>query len=96
LADQHDKLLAPGDTGVEQVSLEHGVVLGHDGNDDRRVFGALAFVNGYSIGRDEGIEFTKSVADGSAVEADGQFAGGKVDVVDVSDITVINLLIVVV
>jgi len=59
-------------------------VLGHDGNDGRRVFRALAFVDGHSIGRNEGIEFAKSVVDGSAVEADGQFAGSKVDVVDVA------------
>jgi hypothetical protein len=71
-------------------------VLSHDGNDNSRVFRALAFMDGYSIGRNEGIKFAKSVGDGSAVEADGQFAGSKVDVIDVPDIAIINLLIVVV
>ena len=29
LPDQHDQPLAAGDAGVEQVPLQHGVVLGH-------------------------------------------------------------------
>jgi hypothetical protein len=35
-------------------------VLGHDGNDDRRVFRALAFVDGHSWGRNEGVELVTS------------------------------------
>ena len=84
LVDQDDQLPASGDVGVQQIPLEHGVVLGHDRNDGRRVFRALAFEDGHSKGRNEGIEFAKPVVDGSAVEADGQFASSKIDVVDVA------------
>jgi hypothetical protein len=30
LADEHDQLLAPGNTCIQQISLQHGVVLRHD------------------------------------------------------------------
>jgi hypothetical protein len=36
--------------GVENVPLQHGVVLRHDGDDDRRIFGTLRFVNRGRVG----------------------------------------------
>jgi hypothetical protein len=56
LADQHDEPLASGDAGIEQVPLQHGIVLGHDGNDHRWVFRALALVeanHGHRAGRND-------------------------------------------
>jgi hypothetical protein len=42
--------------GVEEVALQHGVVLGQDGDHDGRVFGALALVNRRGICRHQGVE----------------------------------------
>ena len=38
LPNQHDKPLAAGDAGLEQITLQHGVVLCHDRNHHGRVF----------------------------------------------------------
>ena len=38
LPDEHDQPLAARDAGVEQISLQHGVVLGHDRNDHGGIF----------------------------------------------------------
>jgi transposase-like protein len=51
LADQHDEPLAAGDAGVEQVPLQHGVVLGQDRDDDGGIFRPLALVDRRGIGR---------------------------------------------
>src|SRR5215203_1145141 len=71
LSDQHNKLLTARNTGVEQVPLQHRVVLRHHGNDDGGVLRTLALVDARRIGRDEHVEFAKSVGHGSAVEANG-------------------------
>ena len=70
LPDQHDQLLAPSDAGVEKVPLQHRVVLGHDGDDDGGIFRTLALVDGGGVGRNQHVEFAKSVGDGSAVETE--------------------------
>ena len=49
-ADQHDQLLAAGDPGIEEVSLQHGVVLRHHRDDHGGIFRALAFVDGRRVG----------------------------------------------
>jgi hypothetical protein len=51
LADEYHQSFAPGDAGVKQVPLQHGVVLGQNGDDDGGVFGALTFVNGRGVCR---------------------------------------------
>jgi hypothetical protein len=51
--DEHDQPLAPGDAGVQQVSLQHGVMLGHDRDDDGKIFRALALVDRRRVGRHE-------------------------------------------
>src|SRR4030081_3035108 len=96
LADQHDQLLAARDAGVEEVPLQHGVVLGHHRDDDGGVLRALAFVNRRSIGRHQRIEFTKAVSSGRAVNAGRKLARLGVYIVDVADVAVINFLVVVV
>jgi len=68
LADQYHQPLATGNAGVQQVSLQHGVVLGQDGDDDGGVLGALALVNGRGVGGNQGVELAESVGDGAAVE----------------------------
>ena len=92
LSDQHDQPLAAGDAGIKQVPLQHGVMLGEDGDHDCRIFGALTLVNGRRIGRHQGIEFAKAVGDGAAIEAGNQLAGIRVDIVDVADVAIIDLV----
>src|SRR6267378_2644633 len=96
LADQHDQLLAARDAGVEEVPLQHGVVLGHHRDDDGGVLRALAFVNRRSIGRHQRVECAKAVSNGTAVKAGRKLARLRVYIVDVADVAVINLLVVIV
>jgi hypothetical protein len=49
----------------------------------RRIFRALAFVDGRGIGRHQRVEFTKRVCDRSTVEADNDLARLVVDIVDI-------------
>jgi hypothetical protein len=69
LYNDHDEFLAAGYAGVDQVSLQHGVMLGHDGNDDGWVFGALCLVDRRGIGGNKRVELAKAVGDSAAVEA---------------------------
>src|ERR1700721_2297077 len=50
LADQHDQLLSSSHASVEQVPLQHCVVLGQNRDYDGRVFGALALVDRPGVG----------------------------------------------
>src|SRR5262245_39671562 len=68
LPDQYDQPLTTRYAGVEQVPLQHRIVLGHDGDNDGWIFGALALVDRGGIGRNQHVELTKSVGEGSAVE----------------------------
>jgi len=45
LTDQNDQSFAAGDTRVQQIALQHGVVLRHDRDNDDRVFRALALMD---------------------------------------------------
>ena len=96
MADEHHQSLAPGDAGVEQVPLQHRVVLGQNGNHDGGIFGALAFVNGRGVGRHQRVEFAKAINDSAPIEAGGEFAVVWIDIVDVADVTVIDFLVVVI
>ena len=51
LADENHQPLAARDAGIEEISLQHGVVLGQDRDDHGGIFGALALVDGGGIGR---------------------------------------------
>src|SRR4051812_6294222 len=50
LSDQHDELFTARNAGIEQVPLQHRVVLRHNGNDDGGVLRALALMDGRRIG----------------------------------------------
>ena len=70
LADENDKPLAARDAGVEQIALQHRVVLGHDRDDDRRILRALALVNGRSIGGNDDVGIFESVSGEAQLERD--------------------------
>jgi hypothetical protein len=53
LFNQNDQPLAAGDAGVEQITLQHGVVLRHDGNHHGWVFRALAAFTKFARGVEE-------------------------------------------
>jgi hypothetical protein len=50
LADENHEPLAACDAGVEQISLQHRVVLGHDRYDHSGIFGTLTLVDDGGIG----------------------------------------------
>jgi len=77
---------------VEEVPLQHGVVLGHYRDDDGGLLRALAFVNRRSIGRHQRVEFAKAVSNGTAVKAAVKLARLGVYIVDVADVAVLNSL----
>src|SRR5208282_4247143 len=49
LADENHEPLAAGEAGVEQISLQHWVVLGHDRDDHGGILRALALVDGGGV-----------------------------------------------
>src|SRR5271166_6585479 len=53
LADENHELLATGNAGVEEIPLQHRVVLGHDRDDHGGILRALALVDGGGIGGDQ-------------------------------------------
>src|SRR5271157_5123843 len=50
LTDENQEPLAARNPGVEQISLQHRVVLGEDRDDHGGIFSALALVDGGGIG----------------------------------------------
>ena len=96
LADQHDQPFAARDAGIEQVPLQHGVVLRHHGDYDCGIFRPLGFVDRGCVSWNEGIEFAEAICDGAPVEAGGELAVVRIDIVDVADVAVIDFLVVVV
>src|SRR5258708_5326031 len=96
LADQDDQLLTAGDTGVEQVPLQHRIMLSHDWNYHGRVFRALALVDGRRIGRDQCVKFTESIGHGTAIETRGEFTGVGIDSVDIADVAIVDVLVIVI
>src|SRR6516225_6385424 len=96
LSNQHHEPLPSGDAGVEEIALQHGVMLREDWDNHGGIFRPLALVNGRRVGRHQHIEFTESVLDGSAVEANSNFPRIDVDIVDGADVAVVDLLVVVV
>src|SRR3984885_1651735 len=63
LPNQNHKPLAAGDAGVEQITLQHGIVLRHDRNYHGWVFRALALVDACGVARHHGVELAKAIAD---------------------------------
>src|SRR5208337_601019 len=94
--DENHEALAAGDAGVEKVPLQHGVVLGQDWDNHGGILGALAFVDGGGVGRNQRVEFAKPVGHRSAVKIGDEFAGFRIHVVDVAYVAVVDLLVVVV
>src|SRR5215469_17383043 len=82
LSNHHDEPLPSGDASVEEIALQHGVMLSQHWDYHGGIFRPLAFVNGRRVGRHQHIEFAESVLDGTAVEANSNFPRIDVDIVD--------------
>ena len=63
MSHRDDQLASSGDSGVDQVALQHDELLGCNRNQDDREFGTLRLVNGDRIGEGELVEFPEVVDD---------------------------------
>jgi hypothetical protein len=82
LTDQHHEALSPSDRGVEQVPLQHRVMLCQDRNHDGGILRPLALVDRRRVCRNEGVEFPEAVANRSTIENGAQFTGIRIDILD--------------
>ena len=74
LAEQDDEPLAAGDAGLEQVALQHHIVLRRDRNDDSGIFGPLRFMDGRCVSEDHLVEFAECVGYWAPIESDSRRA----------------------
>src|SRR6516164_8306267 len=96
LPDEHDEALATRHPRIDQISLQHRVMLRPQRDDYRRVFRALALVDCRRVGQHQLIELTKTICDFPIVEVDVEFAflidaRNEIAVVDVLVVIVLNL-----
>jgi hypothetical protein len=96
LPDQDHEPLSARDARIEKIPLQHGVVLSHHRDDDRRILRPLRFVDRGRVGRDEGVELAEAVGDSPPIEAGDELAGIGVHIVDGADVAVVDLLVIVV
>ena len=68
LADENHKPLATRHAGVEEISLQHYVVLGKDRDDYGGILGALALVDGGGIGGNQRVKLAEAVIHRAPVE----------------------------
>jgi hypothetical protein len=71
-------------------------MLGQQRDDDRRVLRTLALVDGGCVGGNQHVEFAESIGDRPAVEGCRDLARIGIDLPDVTDVAVIDLLVIVV
>jgi hypothetical protein len=72
LADEHHQALTARHPRVDQVPLQHRVVLGAERDHYGWVLRALALVNCRRVGQHQLIEFAKAVGEIAAIEVDGE------------------------
>jgi hypothetical protein len=80
LAHQNDEPLPASDAGVEQVTLQHRVVLRHDRDYDGALLRALDLMNVRRIGRYQGIKVAEAIGDRSPLELGDQFSVMRVNI----------------
>src|SRR6516225_9126168 len=96
LPDEHDEALATRHPRIDQISLQHRVMLRPQRDDYRRVFRALALVDCRRVGQHQLIELTKTICDFPAVEVDVEFAFLEIDARHDAEIAVVDVLVVIV
>ena len=92
LAHEDNQTLAPCNTGVEQIPLQHRVMLRHYGDDHGRVLRTLAFVDRGGIIRNQHVQFTEAIDDISAIKGRDKLAGIRIDIFDKADVTIVEFM----
>lgn len=96
ITDEDDEAFSACEGGVEEVSLEHDVVLCKDRDHDGGVFAALAFVYADGVSECEGIEFVAFVGDLAFFKHGGDLGVFGIDIDDESDVSVKDFFVVVI
>src|SRR5208282_1812363 len=96
LSDEHHQPLAARHAGVDQVPLQHRVMLGAERNHDGWVLRSLALVDRRRVGKNQLVEFGEAVDHLSTVEVDRELALLHIDAQNEAEVTVVDLLVVVV
>jgi hypothetical protein len=74
LPDQHDRALAPGHVGVEQVARQHGIALRRQRDHDRRVLLSLSLMDRGRLGQHQLVQLAKTVGDRPPIGRHDEFA----------------------
>jgi hypothetical protein len=93
LTHQNDKPLTASDAGIEQVTLQHRVMLRHD-RDHKSGYSEpwlLRIVR--RIGRYQGIKVAEAIGDRSPLELGDQFTVIRLNILHVADVTVVDSLV---
>src|SRR5439155_6853208 len=96
LPDDDHEALAAGHAGIDQIALQHRVVLRRQRDDHRVVFRALALVDCRRIGERELIELAAAIGDGASIEIGGELAALGIDPGYNTEIAVVNVAVVIV
>ena len=96
LPDQYTQALAARYAGVDQVPLEHHVVLGYAGKHHNRIFRSLGFADGCRVTQHQFIQLAKCVGYDVLIEGRCEFLLFSINVGHKSDVAVIDVLVVVV
>ena len=95
-AEEQHQFLAAGNGGVEEVALQHHVVLGVHDDNYGGVFAALRFVDGGGVGEHQFVQIAGAILYRTAVEQHRHGARGGVDPGDKAHIAVVHVFVVVV
>src|SRR5271156_471179 len=96
LPDQDDQTLASRYSRVDQVPLQHRVMLHGQRDHDSRVLRTLAFVDRRRVGEHQFVEFAKTVDDLAALEVDRDLALLDIDAGNEAEVAVVDFPVVVV
>ena len=95
-ADQHAQRFGAGDGGVEQVALQHQVVLGNQGQHHGREFRALRLVHRDRVSQGKLVGFAPVIIHRVTFEIDGQGMLERVEAGNKSDVAIEDVLVVVI
>src|SRR5271165_86889 len=96
LPDEHHQALPARHARIDQVPLQHWVVLRRQRDDHSRVFRPLALVDCCRIGQHQLIELAKAVSNFATLEVDAELAFLHVDARHDAEVAVVHVLVVVV
>ena len=92
LTDQNDQSFAARDTRVEQIALQHGIVLRRDRDHNSRVFRALTLMDRRGVSRHQRVQLAKAIGNRTTIKYNGKFPAVQLDPRHVADVAVVDLL----